>query len=155
MLARVVRLPRVAATVATTTAALALGGAYLAQTAADARAWDAAAADQHRLLTDLHAVLPRLPRAAVVYAFDAHAVVGPGIPVLNTPLDLTSALRISYSSPELLGVPVAHAASVGCGPSGTFVGGVGGVYGKSYLVDVGRMHAVRLTGRRQCELLRR
>jgi len=145
-------LPGAAAGLGATVAALALGAAYVKQTAADARAWDTAAADQRQLLAGLHSALPRLPQAAIVYAFDAPQTVGPGIPVLNTAIDLTSAMRISYSSPTLVGVPVAAAASVMCGPRGTLAGGVGGAYGQAYLVDVGARRAVRLIGRAQCAL---
>jgi len=150
MLAGLVRLPGAAAGLAATLAALALGAGYVRQTAADARAWDTAAADQRHLLADLHSVLPRLPHAAILYAFDAPLTVGLGIPVLNTTIDLTSAVRMSYSSPTLVGVPVAAAASVTCGPRGPLAGGVGGVYGQAYLVDVGARRAVRLIGRAQC-----
>jgi hypothetical protein len=85
-----------------------------------------------------------------VYAFDAPGTVGPGIPVLNTTLDLTSALRLSFSGPSLVGVPVAAAASVACGRAGPRADGVGGAYGSSYLIDIGARLAVRLTGRAQC-----
>ena len=150
MLAQLVRLPRAAAGLSATATALALGAAYVKQTAADARAWDAAAADQRRLLDDLHAVLPRLSRGATVYAFDAPQAVGPGIPVLSTTLDLTSAVRISYSSPALVGVPLPGGTRVACGPRGPLADGVGGSYRNSYLVDLGARRAVRLIGRAQC-----
>jgi hypothetical protein len=150
MVGRLLRFPRVAVALAAAAAAIVLGAAYLRQTAADARSWDAAAADQRRLLADLRAALPRLAPTTIVYAFDAPTVVGPGIPVLNTTLDLSSAIRIAYSSPELVGVPVARAASVACGQQGPLAGGVGGSYGSSYLVDVGARQAVRLSGREQC-----
>jgi hypothetical protein len=104
-----------------------------------------------RLLADLHAVLPRLPRAATVYAFDAPEEVGPGIPVLNTTLDLTSAVRMSYSNPTLLGVPLARVASVACDAAGPLAGGVAGSYGDSYLVDLNARRAVRLRDRAQYE----
>jgi hypothetical protein len=65
-------------------------------------------------------------------------------------LDLTSAIRIAYSSPKLVGVPVARAASVACGRQGPLGGGVGSSYGSSHLVDVGARQAVRLSGREQC-----
>jgi len=150
MLVGLVRLPGAAAGLGATAAALALGTAYVRQTAADARAWDAAAADQRRLLADMHVALPRLPQSAVIYAFDAPQTVGPSIPVLNTTIDLTSAVRMSYSSPTLLGVPVAAATSVTCGPRGPLAAGVGGAYGQAYLVDVGTRRATRLIGRAQC-----
>jgi hypothetical protein len=145
-------LPRGAAGLAATAAALALGGAYLKQAGADARTWDLAGADQRHLLLDLHTALPRPPTGATVYAFDAPQTVGPGIPVLNTTLDLTSALRLSFSRPSLVGVPVASAAAVACGPAGPRADGVGGAYGNSYLIDIGARLAVRLTGRAQCGL---
>ena len=150
MLVRLLGLPAAAASLGAAAAALALGTAYVKQTAADARAWDASATDQRQLLADLHAALPRLRQPAIIYAFDAPQVVGPGIPVLNTTLDLTSAVRISYSSPWLVGVPVAGAASVACGPRGPTGGGVRGAYGASYLVDVGARRAIHLVGRAQC-----
>jgi hypothetical protein len=130
MLAQLVRLPTATAGLGATAAALAIGTAYIERTAADARTWDAAAADERRVLADLHAVLPRLPPAAVLYAVDAPRAVGPGIPVLNTTLDLTSAVRISYSSPGLVGVPVAGATSIACSARGALAGGVGGAYGE-------------------------
>ncbi len=70
MLVGLVRLPGAAAGLGATAAALALGTAYVRQTAADARAWDAAAADQRQLLADMHVVLPRPPQSAVIYVFD-------------------------------------------------------------------------------------
>ena len=152
MLVGLVRLPGAAAGLGATAAALALGTAYVRQTAADARAWDAAAADQRQLLADMHVVLPRPPQSAVIYVFDTPQTVGPSIPVLNTTIDLTSAVRMSYSSPTLLGVPVAAATSVTCGPRGLLAAGVGGAYGQAYLVDVGARRATRLIGRSQCAL---
>jgi hypothetical protein len=150
MLATFAHLSGAAAGLAATAAALALGGAYLKETGVDARAWDAAGADQRRVLDELHAALPRPPRGATVYAFDAPQSVGPGIPVLNTTLDLTSAMRLSFSGPSLVGVPVAAAASVACGRAGPRADGVGSAYGNSYLVDLGARLAVPLTGRAQC-----
>src|SRR5262249_54377961 len=72
--------------------------------------------------------------------------------VLNTKLDLTSAMRVSFSSRGLIGVPIGAAAKLACGPSGPFANGVARAYGNSYLVDVGVRRAVLLTGRAQCEL---
>jgi len=130
--------------------ALALGGAYLGRTAADVRVWDAAAADQQRVLADVRAALPRLPGGATVYAFDAPRTVGQGVPVLSTTLDLTSAMRLSYASPQLVGVALAGSAGLTCGPHGPLAGGVGGDYGRSYLLDVRARRAVRLGARAQC-----
>jgi hypothetical protein len=149
-LTRLVRLPPFAASLGVVAAALALAGAYLGRSAADARAWDAAAADQRQVLADLHAALPRLPPGATVYAFGAPRAVGPGVPVLDTTLDLTSAMRISYASPQLVGVPLAGPAGVTCGARGPQAGSFGGVYGDSYLLDVGARRAVRLAARAQC-----
>jgi hypothetical protein len=153
MLGRLLRVPAGAASLAVVVAALALVGAYLGRSAGDARAWDAAAADQRRELAAFHVALPRLPAGASVYAFDAPQTVGPGIPVLNTSLDLTSAMRISYSSPRLLGAPLANRASLRCGAGGPLAGGVPGAYGGSYLLDVGARRAVRLSDAAQCSRL--
>jgi hypothetical protein len=150
MLATTFRLPRLAGVFAVTALALVLGAAYLNRTSRDARAWDAAAADQQQLLADLHAVLPQPRPGAVVYALDAPRSVGPGVPVLNTTLDLSSAMRISYARAWLTGVPLAAATDLGCGLAGPVAGGFAGVYGNSYLVDVGARRAVRLTGRARC-----
>jgi hypothetical protein len=152
MLATTLRLPGRVAVAAVSAGVLVLGAAYLNRTASDARAWDAAAADQRELLADLHAALPRPGPTALVYAFDAAESVGPGVPVLNTKLDLTSAMRVSFSSRGLIGVPIGAAAKLACGRSGPFADGVAGAYGNSYLVDVGVRRAVLLTGRAQCEL---
>ena len=95
------RLPGSTAAAVATALVLALCVANLQRTAADARAWDAAAEDQRQVLSDLRAALPRPARGAVIYAFDAPRVVAPGVPVLGTTLDLTSAARISYASPTL------------------------------------------------------
>jgi hypothetical protein len=152
MFATTLGLPGRAAVAAVSAGALVLGAAYLNRTASDARAWDAAAADQRQLLANLHAALPRPGPRALVYAFDAPESVGPGVPVLNTKLDLTSAMRVAFSSKGLIGVPIGAAAKLACGPSGPFANGVAGEYGNSYLVDVGARRAVLLTGRAQCEL---
>jgi hypothetical protein len=152
MLAATLRLPGAAAGAAIAAGALVLGAAYLNRTASDARAWDAAAADQRKLLASLHAALPRPGPRAVVYAFNAAESVGPGVPVLNTALDLTSAIRLSFSSGGLVGVPLGAAAKLRCGPAGPLADGTAGAYGDSYLVDIGARRAFRLTGHAQCEL---
>jgi hypothetical protein len=149
-LGRLARLPAPVASVGLLLAALAIAGAYLDRAAGDARAWDAAAADQRRELADVHAALPRLPAGATVFAFDAPAVVGPGVPVLNTTLDLSSAMRISYATPRLLGVPLLAPAGLTCAPRGPSAAGFAGSYGESYLLDVGARRATRLVGRAQC-----
>jgi len=95
-------------------------------------------------------VLPRLPAGATVFAFDAPAVVGPGVPVINTTLDLSSAMRISYATPGLLGVPLTAPASLICAARGPSAEGFAGSYGDSYLVDVGARRSTRLFGRAQC-----
>jgi len=155
MLVRLTRLPASAGALLVGATALALGGGYLARSLADARAWDAAAADQRTLLAGMHAALPRPPGEATVFVYGAPASVGPGIPVLNTTLDLTSAMRVSYSSPRLLGVPIAASAGVACGPRGPLAAGVTGVYGRSYLLDVAASRPLPLLGRLQCTAVRR
>ncbi len=150
LLAALLRLPAAAATAAATVLALALCVAYLQRTAADARAWDAAASDQRQVLSDLRAALPRPVPRAIIYAFDAPQAVGPGVPVLDTRLDLTSATRISYASPTLTAVPIARAAEVRCGARGPAASGVQASYRRSYLLDVRMRHAARLDVRAQC-----
>ena len=150
LLSRLLRLPSASPALLAAAATIALGTGYLKQTSADARAWDAAAADQRRLLHDLHAILPRPGRAATLYLFDAPQTIGPGIPVLNTTLDLTSAVRISYATSALTGVPLEAGTSLTCGAGAPSANGVDGVYRDSYLVDIGARRAVRLVGPRQC-----
>jgi hypothetical protein len=150
MLGRLMRLPASLASLALVLVTVAIAGAYLDRAAGDARAWNAAAADQRRELADLRAALPRLPAGATVFAFDAPAVVGPGIPVLNTTLDLSSAMRISYATPRLLGVPLGTQASLACSSRGPAAAGFAGAYGESYLVDIGTRRSTRLLGRAQC-----
>jgi hypothetical protein len=154
MLVRLTRLSESAAALVVGAAALALGGAYVARSLGDARSWDAAAADQRVELAGIHAALSRLPGEATVYVYGAPATVGPGIPVLNTTLDLTGAMRVSYSSPKLIGVPIAGAANVTCGPGGVLGAGVSGAYGRSYLFDLAWRRAVLLLARSQCDRLR-
>jgi hypothetical protein len=149
-LGRVLRLPASVASLCLLLLTASIAGAHLDRGAGDARAWDAAAADQRRELADLHTALPRLPAGASVFAFDAPSVVGPGVPVLNTTLDLSSALRISYASARLLGVPLAGPASLACSAGGPSAAGFAGAYGSSYLVDVGARRATRLLTRAQC-----
>jgi hypothetical protein len=149
-LGRVLRLPASVASLGVLLATLALAGAYLSRAAGDARAWDAAAADQRRELADLHAALPRLPAGAAVYAFDAPAAVGPGVPVLNTTLDLSSAMQISYAMPRLLGVPLLAPARLTCAARGPSAAGFASTYGDSYLLDVGARRATPLRARTQC-----
>ncbi len=155
MLGRLLRLPHRTAALALTAATLALAGAYLVRSAGDVRAWDAAAADQQRELADFHTALPRLPATATVYAFGAPQAVGPGIPVLDTSLDLTSAIRISYSSPKLHGAPLAGPASLTCGARGPLADALRGAYGSSYLLDDAKRQAVRLSTPAQCDAARR
>jgi hypothetical protein len=150
VLVRLTRLPASAAGLLVGAAALALGAGYVARSLADARSWDAAAADQRRELADMHRALPSLQPASTVYVFGAPAAVGPGIPVLATTLDLTSAMRVSYSDPRLVGVPIGASATIACGPRGPLVAGVGASYGGAYVLDVAKLKAVRLLDRRQC-----
>jgi hypothetical protein len=149
MLGRLARAPVSAAAIATA-AALVLAVGYVARSLGDARPWDRAAADQRRVLADIHVALPSLRRASTVYVFGAPAAVGPGIPVLGTTLDLTSAMRISYSDPQLAGVPIGAMASMACGPHGPLAAGVGAAYGAAYVLDIAERSAVRLLDRRQC-----
>jgi hypothetical protein len=149
MLVRLARLPAAGGALVAAAAALALGGGYVTRSLADARSWDAAATEQRRLLAALHTALAHPSGEATVYVYGAPATVGPGIPVLNTTLDLTSAMRVSYSSPTLLGVPIAAAANLTCGPRGVLAAGVSGAYGRSYLFDLATRRAVLLR-RSQC-----
>jgi hypothetical protein len=150
MLGRLARLPAPVASLGVPLVTVAIAGAYLDRAAGDARAWDTAAADQRRELADLHAALPRLLPGATVFAFDAPAVVGPGVPVLNTTLDLSSAMRISYATTRLLGVPLRAPGSLTCATWGPSAAGFSGTYGESYLLDVGARRAIRLVARAQC-----
>jgi len=150
LLARLARLPETAGAAIAAVLAVALCATYLQRSASDARAWDAAAADQQRLLANVHAALPRLPSGAVLYAFDAPLLVGPGVPVLNTALDLTSAVRLSYADRALTAVPTRAAAGVRCGARGPLAAGVRGLYEQSYLLDVRARRARRLTSAAQC-----
>jgi hypothetical protein len=150
VLSRLARLPAPATSLGAAAVTLALLGAYLARSAGDARTWDTAARDQRAELGELHAALPSPPAGAAVYMLGAPATVGPGIPVLDTTLDLTSALRISYSNATLLGVPLDAPAALSCGPGGPLAAGVRGVYGDSYVVDVARRLVVPLTARSRC-----
>jgi hypothetical protein len=130
--------------------ALAVGAGYVYRSASDARAWDRAAAEQRAVLADLHAALPRPPAGAVIYALNVPDTAGPGVPVLGTTLDLTSAARLSYASAGLRAVPLATAAELHCGARGPGAAGVQGAFGASYLLDVRTRRAVGLTSRAAC-----
>jgi hypothetical protein len=155
MLGRLVRARPPACSAALAAAALALTGAYAARSLADARPWDAAAADQRDLLAGMHAALPRLGPAATVYVVGAPASLGPGVPVLGTTLDLTSAIRLSYSQPRLTGVPLQSGATIACGERGPLAGGVASGYGEAYVLDAATRRAVRLLDRRRCAAVAR
>lgn len=150
LLVRLARLPEMASAALATVLAAALCAAYLQRGASDVRAWDSAASDQQRLLADVRAALPRLPSGAVLFAFDAPLLVGPGVPVLNTPLDLTSAVRLSYADAALTAVPIPAAAHVSCGPRGPLAAGVRGTYQQTFLLDVRARRAVPLRSSTQC-----
>jgi len=150
LLARPTRLSASVASIALAAGVLALGAGYLQRSAADARAWDAASAAQGQLLANLHAAQPRLSSGATVFVFDAPLVLAPGIPVLNTTLDLTNAIRLSYSSPQLEGVRVLGPGGVQCSSRGPLAAGVAGTYGSSYLVDLAARRAVPLLDRAAC-----
>lgn len=154
MLVRFMRLPASGGTLLAGVAMIALGTGYVLRSLGDARAWDAAAADQQRLLAGLHVALAHPRSETTVYVHGAPVTVGPGIPVLNTTLDLSSAMRVSYSIPTLVGVPIGAAADVACGLHGVLAGGVGGAYGRSYLFDLATRRAVLLLARSQCDRLR-
>jgi hypothetical protein len=147
---RLLRLPAAAGAAVAGGLAIALCAAYVHRTAADARAWDAAASDQRRELADVHAALPAPPRGAVIYAYDAPLTVGPGVPVLNTTLDLTSAARISYAAARLTAIPIDAAASLRCGPRAVQGGALSGSYGRAYLLDVRARLASPLRSRGTC-----
>jgi hypothetical protein len=155
VLGRLMRVPSSAASSTVAVLTLALAGGYLARSLADARPWDAAAAEQRRVLADMHSALPRLRSASTVYMFGAPAAIGPGIPVLGTTLDLSSAMRVSYSDADLTGVPIGASSAIACGPAGARAGGVAAAYGDAYLLDVAERRAIRLLDRRQCLALAR
>jgi hypothetical protein len=151
MLGRLVRLSASARSLVVAAAAMTLGAGYVDRSLRDAHSWDAAAADQRDVLADLRLALPRLPAGATVYVAGAPETVGPGIPVLNTTLDLTSAMRISYSRPDLAGVPLTAATGgLACRARGPAAAGVSGAYGRSYLFDAAARRGVRLRDRAQC-----
>jgi hypothetical protein len=147
---RLLHAPVPAASVVALGLALALCGAYVHRSAADVRAWDAAARDQRHVLADVRAALPRPPGGAVIYTYDAPLTVGPGVPVLNTTLDETSAVRMSYADAQLTAVPVARAAGVRCDQRATLGAAVPGTYGRSYLLDVRARRAAPLQSQAQC-----
>jgi hypothetical protein len=144
MLGRLVPARSSVRTAAVAAVALVLADAYVVRSRADARPWDAAAADQRELLAEMHAALPRLGAAATVYVVGAPASVGPGIPVLGTTLDLTSAIRLSYSQPRLTGVPLQRGATIACGQRGPVAGGVASGYGEAYVLDAATRRGARL-----------
>jgi hypothetical protein len=150
MLGRLAHLPPSAVSAAVAAVTLALGVGYVARSIADARPWDAAAGDQRRVLADMRMALPRLQRSSTVYMFGAPASVGPGVPVLGTTLDLSSAMRISYSDPQLTGVPIGAPERIACGQRGPLAAGVAGIYGDAFLLDISDRRAIRLVDRRHC-----
>jgi hypothetical protein len=135
-------------------AALVLGTGYLQRTARDARQWDASAALQRQLLDNVRAALPRPPLGATLYAFDHPLSVGPSVPVLNTALDLTSALRWSYGDRSLAGVPIGQSTHLVCGPTALYASdagpGYGARYGRALLVDVDARRVVGISSRAEC-----
>jgi hypothetical protein len=137
-----------------TAMAFVLGVGYLQRTAQDARRWDASAALQRQLLVDVHAALPRPPHGATLYAFDHPLTVGASVPVLNTTLDLTSAIRWSYADRSLGGVPLGYSTRLVCGATAVYASDTGPAhgarYGKALLVDVDARRAVRVGSRTQC-----
>jgi hypothetical protein len=143
----------VAGTLAAVTA-VALGIGYLQRTAGDARRWDASAADQRQLLATFHAALPRPPHDATLFAFDYPLTIGTSVPVLNTTLDLTSAIRWSYADRSLVGVPIGGSTRLVCGPTALYSSADGPAhgarYGRTLLIDVGDRRAVRVSSRTQC-----
>jgi hypothetical protein len=130
--------------------ALALGGGYLYRSATDARAWDRAAREQRAVLADLRAALARPPADAVIFALHVPDDVAPGVPVLGTELDLTSAARLAYHSPRLWAVPLTRSTQLHCGSRGPTAAGVRGTFGASYLLDVPTRSALALTNRARC-----
>jgi hypothetical protein len=149
-LGRLACMPASSALAVAAAVTLALAAGYLARSLGDARQWDAAAADQRREVAGMHRALPSVRRGSTVYVFGAPLAVGPGIPVLGTTLDLTSAMRISYSDPQVVGVPIGASASIACGPRGPLAAGVGASYGDAYMLDIAKRRALRLVDRRQC-----
>jgi hypothetical protein len=130
--------------------ALAVCAAYLQRSASDARAWDRAAREQRAVLADLHAALAPPPAGAVVFALNVPRAVGPGVPVLGTELDLTSAMRLTYASPRMWAVPLTAASEIRCDARGPQAARGQGVFGSSYLVDVRTRRGAALASRTRC-----
>lgn len=134
-------------------AALSVG--YLTRTLADTRTWNAAAREQRHILASVHAALPRPPVGATVYAVDDLSQVD-SVPVLSTTLDLTGALRLSYSSSTLRGVPVGTATRFHCAAQGMYPLGPsyttadGSAYGDAFVVDVATRRALRVASAAAC-----
>jgi hypothetical protein len=149
--ARVARLPEGAAAAAAMGLAALLCAAYVHRSAADARYWDRAASDQRWVVSGIRAAFPQPPGGSVIFAFDTPLTVGPGVPVLNTRLDLTSSLRLAYASRSLDAVPLAGLGELRCTPAGPIAGDAGGRYGRSHLLDVRARRDSPLLSASRCE----
>jgi hypothetical protein len=143
--------PQRAAALAASLAAVALGAAWLEHGAADSRLWDRAGGDERALLASVQTALPDPPAGATIYTFDQRRAEGP-VPVLDTALDLTSALRLAYDDPTLAGAPLRGAASLTCAPRGlrSSLQASSPLYGAVYLVDVGARRVLRVTSPASC-----
>lgn len=130
--------------------ALALCIGYLHRDAADSRWWNRAADQQRAILAGLHSALGRPAPGRVIYTLGTPATVGPGVPVLGTALDLTSAVRISFANASLRAVPLASARALRCGARGPSAGREAGSYGASYLIDVAERSSTELSSRSRC-----
>jgi hypothetical protein len=147
---RLLRLPAPAPALAAPVLALTVLAGYAHRGASDARAWDRAASEQREVLAALHAALAHPPADAVIFALGVPDAVGPGVPVLGTPLDLTSAARLSYASARMQALPLMRAVKIRCGARGPVVNGAQGEFGASYLVDVRTRRVLAFTSRVRC-----
>jgi hypothetical protein len=129
---------------------------YVVQVRDDQDGWRRAAAEQERVLQ----TIPRPPRGATVYTFNAPSFAAPGVPVFSLPFDLRAAVRLKFDDASLKAYPIRGLDVIRCDATRLYpVGGTygpvhGARYGEALFVSVPRSRAFRVVSRAQCEALR-
>jgi hypothetical protein len=134
----------------------AIGTGYVVRVLGDEGDWRRSAEIQEQVLDTVRSTLPRPPRGATIYSFEAPAAAAPGVPVFSLPFDLNAAVRLRYDDPSLRAYPIRGFDVIRCLPGrlepagGSYGPAHGARYGAAWFVAVRRRAAVRIDSSAEC-----
>jgi hypothetical protein len=125
----------------------------------DVQRWNRAYAVQARIFGTIDRLLPaNLPKDATIYVRGYPADIRFGYPTIYNRWDLSGALQIRRNNPYIVAYPALRGTTVSCTRSSIVARNASsddslphsGVFGSSYVIDVGQAAVQRITDRSSC-----